>query len=543
MPRPHTTKSPFALLPAACLTLTAITCAMAQTTPPADGMPTVAPTHVPVFNGSDAVASIAFAPDKPSLYVLSHVLSANPWPSLVARWPEILGGIVALATVAFLLALLRLKRRPRIAGKPYCRRCNYDLTHQVIAATNPPTTSCTWPTAARCPECGTPLDRANPIRGRRFSLRLAPPLAIWLCFVLPYAALFALRTPRNCAAMSWLDLSSTWAAANADSFALKWLGLKPSDTDQVVEVDLVTGKVIRTVGRRESKTHFTLAISTDGRTLFLQGRDTNALDAVGVATGRITHSTILPGTPIVDVRGPAVLGFTPDGSAAYVQWWNETANKSGVARWNWRTGKLDPSLAEVAGFARNPGNYPRLFGLRDHNAINGAPRFYSIPNFMQTFPTKKFNIMLHDDSPTPQSIDVQPIPNPVQHPAVSADGNTLYLAGEYTTSMLGIDLNSGARIGPLQSTANASHFVTTANGRYVVLSGMREVHVRDTAQKKWHLRATLPPVLYASRASASPDGRWLAAVCQGGGNPSPFFNRVVIWDLADHRLIEPPAAP
>jgi len=548
MPPPRTIKHSLALLLSTFLALTASPCALAQSPPPAAYMPTIAPTHVPVFSGSDSVSSIAFAPDKPSLYVLSRILTANPWPNLVALWPEILGGIVALATLVFLLVLRGLKRRPRIVGKPYCRRCNYDLTAHTTPNPSEYTKSFTWPPAARCPECGTTLDRAKPVRGRRFAHRLAPALAIWLCLILPYAALFAFRTPRNNAAASWFDLSSTWAATNANSFALQRLGLKPLRTDHIVEVDLATGKVIRTVSLRGSTTYFTLAISPDGRTLFLQSRDKNTLDAISVATGRITSSTKLPGTPMVDVQNPTVLGFTPDGAAAYLQWWNDAGNKSGVARWNWRTGELNPSLTEVSGFARNPGNWPRLFGLRDHNGVGAAPRFYSIVNFMETMSTKKFNITLHDGAGAPRSIDVQPLPNPMQHPAMSADGGTLYLSGESMKSMVGIDLNSGMRAGELENTANADHFANSASGRYVILSGIREIQVRDTAEKKWHLRATLSPALYASRASVSPDGRWLAAVCQGGdlgspGKPSSIVHPVVIWDLGPHRLIEPPATP
>ena len=141
--------------------------------------------------------SIAFASDKPVLYVHSHVPMVNIWPNLVALWPELLGGVLAIATVLMVIVVLRMRSRPRTAGKPYCRRCNYDLSPQVRVRSVDGRDSFEWDNAARCPECGTPLAGAKPITGCRFRRRAAPVVVGWLCLALAYCGLHVMRLPRG----------------------------------------------------------------------------------------------------------------------------------------------------------------------------------------------------------------------------------------------------------------------------------------------------------------------------------------------------------
>jgi hypothetical protein len=243
------------------------------------------------------------------------------------------------------------------------------------------------------------------------------------------------------------------------------------------------------------------------------------------------------------VNEPTVIGFTPDGSGAYLQWCDRDRNVSGVALWPWRNGGEIASLAQAAGFTRDTGgqasNWPRIFSFRDHNGAAGAARFLSIPNFMEAYPTHKFVVMLHDGSTATRSIDVQPMPNAHQKPVVSADGTTLFLEGYDRANVLGVDLDSGETIGTVMLPVlggGTGGLARSKGGRYLVIGDGRGLLVRDTEAKMWCVRLTLPASLYGPRPSVSPDGRWIAAVCQGSNKS--FFRRVVVWDLGDHRLVE-----
>ena len=514
---------------------------------PAASVPILEPAYQPIFHGSDRVQSIVFAPDRPVLYALTHVQTANPWPALVSLWPEIFGGALFLITIAASLIVRRIIRRPQTFARPHCRSCSYDLTGQTTAAGSGRAATFTWAPNTRCPECGAQLDKTPPIRGRRLGLRLVPVLAIWLCLAAGYGALFATTSPRLSPARNWFDLSSVWAANNAAGW-LKWLSLTPQNSDHIVEIDLATGELLRTIATRGPQTYFDLAISPDGRALFVSGRENQCIDAISTVSGNTIGTGLLPGTPSVDVRRPAVLGFSPDGTVAYVQWSDFLKRDGGVVAWAWNTGRETTPLIHDDGFVSGAEAYTRYFYFRDHRGTNGAPRFLSILNFLGIYGTKQFPVSLYEHNLPPERFEVTPLPGPNQYPAISGDGSVLFVGNpppEFGIREVNLDERKAMRLVTI-GTPLFSYMTMSPAGNHFFTDDGRNLVAINTKDLRHAVTLTLPPGLIAARPAVSPDSRLVAAICQGGNpqTPTQATQSLVIWNLGANLLTEtPPPTP
>src|SRR5262249_38977096 len=150
--------------------------------------------------GNPYIQSAAFSPDGETLYVLINDQAINLWAILVYFWPEIGGGLVALAAILFLLALRRILRTPRLPAQPHCRPCNYCLKSAPSQV---------------CPECGKPIKRT--IRGRttrrRVLVFVIPLGVVALAYSLPWA--FWLPRP------GWFSRSVNWWSYDIEAAAAK----------------------------------------------------------------------------------------------------------------------------------------------------------------------------------------------------------------------------------------------------------------------------------------------------------------------------------
>ena len=94
---------------------------------------------------------------------VSRTVDPRVWPLLDAARPDIGALLVVAGVLAIIIGVARIVRRPRIAGRSYCRRCNHDLNAMPGER----------PSSPRCPECGLPLDGRGVTAGRGSGLRMA----------------------------------------------------------------------------------------------------------------------------------------------------------------------------------------------------------------------------------------------------------------------------------------------------------------------------------------------------------------------------------
>ena len=320
---------------------------------------------------------------------------------------------------------------------------------------------------------------------------------------------------------------------------LKWLSPTAKTTDQIVEIDVATGTLLRTIVQRSSLTYFDITLTPDGKGVFVAGRQPDTLDVLALESGRVLNSIDARNLVTLVPSNPAVIGFSPDGRTAYAQWFDERRNMGGVRSWRWQDENVAIALVESPGFQDSPRAWPRIFFLRDHCGAAGAPRFFSIPHFMALYGTNSFAVKLHASPGTEQSIELGTAADPYNTAAVSVDGSLAFFLGEGRGHVLVLDWDSGT-VFKTGSTGfmSVGSLARSSGGGYLLLGGSPIVSVRDTAQHKSFVDLTVPSEFSSASPSISADGRWVAAVCNRISYSKGLVRSIVVWDLGTHRLTE-----
>jgi hypothetical protein len=148
---------------------------------------------------------------------VSRTVDPRVWPLLDAARPDIGALLVVAGVLAIIIGVARIVRRPRIAGRSYCRRCNHDLNAMPGER----------PSSPRCPECGLPLDGRGVTAGRGSGLRMArvgvPALVTVGCGVALFLTSIAPPQSRR--------LNSAWPVAAA-SAVRNWPWWRRSTIDE-----------------------------------------------------------------------------------------------------------------------------------------------------------------------------------------------------------------------------------------------------------------------------------------------------------------------
>lgn len=494
--------------------------------------------HLVFDEAIDGVRSVAFSPDGGTLYVHYEVGAIDVWPIVVFYWPEWVGALVALGTVAALWCVVRVSRRPQVKGAPHCRACNYDLSAHAGVRGAGERGGFEGAAGAKCPECGVGLDVRRPRRGRGMARRLAPAVGAWVVLVGAYAGVWAAAWAsggvREGAASRWVSLPSTALADYAEARSIGWMRRLKQPCDRVVAVDPRTGERVRVVTTRASRTFTNLCVSPDGGSLFLTDGDRTVV-RIGVESGREKGRFVAPGAVTVNVRADAVIGFSGDGGTAYVQWVDRDGAVSGVSAWAMGTGASETLVRETAYSSESaPGRrfpYGRLFRVLDGE----GKRVLSWPQFMESYGTKTFVLRVHEAGEV-RAFSPRPLPGWDADPVVTSDGKVAFFSkgAGVGGAILGVDLERGEMIGVLRSAwmdTIGEDLALSADGRLLAAAGMTGgVFVRDVEAKRWVARLRVPEGLYAPRLAFSPDGRWLAAVCQKG-QQGAFTHEVVLWEV------------
>jgi hypothetical protein len=236
--------------------------------------------------GKREIQAFVYAPDGKSIYLLVQDFAINIWGNAVYFWPEILGGVTGALIFVSLNSIRRIYRHPRIAGEPYCEKCNYCLREN---------------TSDRCPECGL-----SPLRievGRPMARRMRGTIALTCLCVLGYGSLWAARVPRT----GWFGNYFEWWSCGAGHWAeennFRWVLKCCQFISKVVEVEVSSGREIRTIffakdhstawlyGERElllAGTHLAFQLNNPERWILLDvasGRQTACVTAADLPKG------------------------------------------------------------------------------------------------------------------------------------------------------------------------------------------------------------------------------------------------------------------
>lgn len=111
---------------------------------------------------------VEFSPDEGVMFVSVVTMRPVPWKWWKEHQADIGAGVLVLVVLLAAWWVRRVWRRPRVAGRWYCRRCNYDVTRDT------PVDGAAAATLAQCPECGTGIEPGAAAAGTTFRRRVLP---------------------------------------------------------------------------------------------------------------------------------------------------------------------------------------------------------------------------------------------------------------------------------------------------------------------------------------------------------------------------------
>lgn len=126
--------------------------------------------QIPVDGKGMAMSPLVeFSPDERVMFVSVATTRAVPWKGWKEHQADVGAGVLLLVLLVAAWWVRRVWRRPRAAGRWYCRRCNYDVTRDASAGGSAPAA-----TVAQCPECGSSIGPATSVAGMTRLRRLIP---------------------------------------------------------------------------------------------------------------------------------------------------------------------------------------------------------------------------------------------------------------------------------------------------------------------------------------------------------------------------------
>jgi len=462
---------------------------------PVAGSPSNAGAPLLTYPLQDRPAPFALAPDGQTLYVQQSGNTLNVWRVIFFYWPEWLGGVMALLALVTLLSMFRIKRRQRLIGEPYCRRCNYCLK------------GCP---SDRCPECGAPTRR--PVIGRSVRRRLVAALVPLVVALTAYGSMLAtLRRPL----FSWkrLPWQIGFYSSRPTFGGPTWL-LFYESIDRIVAVDVHTGaeRVVMTrwIGRPGLAD-----VTPDGRYLIIVEND--KLQLIDVTTGRPRWARE---RELIAYRSGAHLaGIDDDGRRAYVVSLDEAAHRTKLVAWDLQTGTaetlLDAPVDQTQLGAGGPTNEHsrRLFQIPGP----GAARFVELPNELSLSDITECRVRVAGDAGTP-AVTFQIPGRRVARPVFTSDGRRAYfLTDGLIAEMRGFDLTTGSAVPSILQPGLRAFSppyagpVADARGDRMVASLWLCFRVYDLEAGKWLEAYEHGCEILCDDLRISADGRYFAA--------------------------------
>jgi hypothetical protein len=285
-----------------------------------------------VAKQNQEIQAFAYSHDGKSIYLPINDKAINLWEVSVYYWPEVLGALVGLLTLACLLRIVRICRARRLVGEPYCRKCNYCLRGT---------------TSERCPECGQPSTRV--VIGRSMKRRLMPTMMVAVMFLGSYGFLWAAKTPRTGLMSNYLNWWSCDLCSWATSRNQIWLQNHTQRVTRVVEIGADAGQETRTVftaaGRLDDAIRPSFCASPKSSHVAIQLTDPIRWLILDTGSGKVENCVEGLDVPAsYGSRLHEIIGFDSTGENLFGIVINETTEKGNIIAWNTRTSALSAVL-------------------------------------------------------------------------------------------------------------------------------------------------------------------------------------------------------
>ena len=443
--------------------------------------PPASPTGIFTYPGDTQIQDVLLLPDGLHALALLRIGSVNLWSVLVYYWVE----IVAVAGVSILVVLLwRLLGRPLVMGGPHCRRCKYPLVGL---------------DGEVCPECGAALTSRNRIIGRPRRLRVVIALALLVGIVAGYVT-GRPRLTRVGSVNTWCQWLSPglydWAW-HADH---DWLHRHKSWRARVVEIDLDTGRVTRTLFSRDGIVPGPVVLHPDGQSFFLSQGD--IVSRHDLARGRRLAAFRAAG-----VKRFQQVSLNEHGDTVYAVTLQRDV-------WAWRP--ADGTHERILESDLLGNGYNLLLPYQD--------RLISYRRMTNTPDSTIWDLT------TRQRLGSLNLGNPTFRP--SQDGRWLVCPAGPDFDLW--DLRAGAlreTIRPWWAPAGFPVVVPGADRRYVVLPryGPTELHLWDIERSTWARACAAGVTMWTWARLSADDSRLVAIAVAAIGGGTQY--KIITWDL------------
>jgi hypothetical protein len=480
----------------------------------------IEPSHVLGPDVLPGLYSSALSPDGTRAYANLHTQVVDAGGAISHHAPDLAAAAAVLLTLVMLIPIVRRMRRAQAVGQPYCRRCNYHLAAH---------------SGGPCPECGLDQSKAPPVKGRRITRRVAGPVAIIVLGAAFFGAARLVGRDSPLLDPGWtLDSDRSWLKQPA----FKWASRFVVPGENLVEIDTMSGKVIRTIVRRRAPTYLQLELTPDGRGVYLVSPKQMGLDLVSMTSGRVLSRFRPKGTFRYEVGGQSVIGHSPDGGSAVVSYW-DGSEEAHAAVWdlgNESHRVIASTRAYVDAAGGRSANWGRQFLMRRWGT---SPEVISVPLFMESFPTKSYQVRLFDEAGTALSdYDIVGHANHNSVPVVYPSGEAMFVTAAALSGVSVISPSDGALLQKLilpDGDRAWDKLKLSPDAGYLLVPGFKSVYIRDLRSKKWMMTLSKPAELIAPRPTMDEACTRVVAVSQVG-KPSPTGvprrnQAIIIWDL------------
>ncbi len=516
--------------------------ALAQEAVPSEAsLPTIEPIHHLQFGDAPVIQNMVFSADGDTLYVNHRILTIDVWDTFVRYWPEVLSTVCVISAITSLVLLWRIFKRPRSAGEPYCRKCNYHLAAHVTR----PSPRERWRAMGdnpRCPECGAKFADRAPVTGRSLRSRLLTSCGPTLVLLAVLASMWFAKVPRYGPVTRWFDWRWEWLAALIVNRESQSMQFHLFHIDRIRAIDPRTGRTLRIVGENGWISRQML-LTPDGQGLLLHGRGWE--DSPFVVMHAQTGDLQGVGSYAEDAQPSAylreLLGFPPNSQEFMaILGGRRQLGRAHLVRTDLETGSQVEELVDE-GYQGGSMIENRHFLLA---AGSDTPLILTLPTLAEVRDAGRYTIRAHRVGSEAGADVMYDFPGDSSSiSAAVADDQSLFAIVGYDT-IRQVNALTGEFITdiPVRDKDFSIRDISfDPSGRYLFAACFRpnEVLIYDLQQERWLASLKMTNGWVAQNFSASPCGRYFAITAtwhRSYGRPFRRFidvpHSIIIYDIS-----------